>query len=113
MKAPSPLRRSSVMRIGMWLVLAPLLAVVGAFVVATYLPQTVRWLWRLPSYWADSLPCPSGHPNPVASRWECGDCHGQYMGWVGKCSVCGSTDVEWFPCEVCELAVVLPWRRFD
>lgn len=113
MKMKSLFGRFSIVRVAVWLVLAPLLAMVGAYVVAASLPRTARWLRRLPSYWADSLACPSGHPNAVAARWECSDCHGQYLGWVGKCSVCGSTDVDWFPCEICELAVKLPWRRFN
>jgi hypothetical protein len=113
MKGATSPGRFSVMRFVRWLVCAPLFAIVGAVVVVAYLPRFVRWLKRLRSFWADTLTCPNGHSNVVATRWECSTCHGQYHGWVGKCGVCGSEDVDWFPCEICDLAVVLPWRRFD
>ena len=105
--------RASITRVGISLIMVPLFVIVGAFVVLANIPRTVRWLKRLPSLWADTLTCPNGHPNAVAARWECTTCHGQYLGWVGRCAICGSKDVDWFPCETCELAVVLPWRRFE
>jgi hypothetical protein len=113
MTKPTGSRRTSITRVGISLIMAPLFAIVGAIVVVVYLPRVLRWLKHLPSFWADTLTCPNGHPNALAARWECTTCHGQYLGWVGKCSVCGSNEVDWFPCETCELAVVLPWRRFD
>jgi len=113
MTGPARAKHLSVTRLGLSLIVAPLLAIVGLLVVVAYLPRVARWVGRLPSFWADSLTCPNGHANALAARWECSSCHGQYLGWVGKCEVCGSRDVDWFPCETCELAVVLPWRRFD
>ncbi|MGB8294686.1 MAG: hypothetical protein WCG85_04600 [Polyangia bacterium] len=105
-------KRISVTRVGVMLIMTPVFAIVGVFVAVAFFPRAVRWLKNLPAFWAASLACPNGHANAVAARWECVTCHGQYLGWVGRCEICGS-EADWFPCETCELAVVLPWRKFE
>ena len=59
----------------------------------------------------DNLHCPNCHcPNPVAGRWECSSCKSIYMGWVGKCTICGA-DASWISCLKCGVSIVLPWTR--
>jgi hypothetical protein len=112
MKGVAAIKRMSGGRMVGMLAMTPIYIIVGSFVVVIGRPRAIRWLRRLPAFWAETIPCPNGHANAVAARWECAACHGQYLGWVGRCEICGS-HADWFPCETCELAVVLPWRTFE
>jgi len=98
-------------RLVLWIFAWPFLSLVGLAVVLGAVGRAVRRASRLRSVAREFLACPQGHGNSVLARWECSACGGQYLGWVGRCSACGDETAAWFECEVCRLAVVLPWRR--
>lgn len=56
-----------------------------------------------------TFPCPHGHPNPSRGRFRCASCRGVYLGWVGRCGVCGAS-AGYVECVRCGVTVRLPWR---
>lgn len=83
------------------------LALYGAY-------RTMRALIGLPGRIAqvrrlmgDSLDCPwCGEPNATVARWNCATCHGQYLGFVGRCALC-QAGAQYFPCARCGGSIVL------
>jgi len=71
--------------------------------------RTTRLLWRIPDYFATTLPCARGHAVPMFGVFDC-RCGAIHEGWAfGRCSVCGES-AGWAPCDTCGLPVRNPLR---
>lgn len=58
---------------------------------------------------SETFPCPHGHPNPSRGRFRCASCRGVYLGWIGRCEVCGAA-AGYADCVRCGVTIRLPWR---
>jgi hypothetical protein len=105
-----PISLRTALRVACWAVVWPLLAAIGAGVLAAAIVAGTFRLVRLRTVGRSALRCPAGHANGTLGRWQCGGCGGQFAGWVGKCGICGDETADWFACGTCALSVVLPWR---
>lgn len=71
----------------------------------------VRFLARMPSRRAETLPCPRGHQVPAYGVWECATCPATFEGYVFRnCPTCG-LGAAWTPCPDCQLPVRNPALR--
>jgi hypothetical protein len=91
-------------------VLAPLYAVYGVFVVVRALVRAMGWINHVSAGLEADVHCMHGHPNPTVGRWVCGSCRATYDGWVGRCPICGS-GASYIACRTCGVSVPLPWER--
>jgi predicted RNA-binding Zn-ribbon protein involved in translation (DUF1610 family) len=99
-------------RIIRWIVIAPLLAVYGAFAIvrgAVRLAGRAKVTARLLSL---TLVCPAcGEASATRSRWSCSSCSSVYTGAVVVCEYCGAR-ASHYPCEWCGASIPLePWRE--
>lgn len=91
------------------ILLSPLFVLYGAFVIVWLPVRVVRAVGRFLSAVRSSVRCPNcGTVNAVRGRWVCGRCHAEYLGWVGRCEVCGAS-AGWYPCSKCAVGIRLPW----
>lgn len=97
-------------RIVVAVLLLPVFALYGIYVALAEAAALVAGLGRSRAALADTLPCPHGHPNATVGRFTCASCHATYLGWVGRCAICGAA-AGWMPCEVCDVSIPLPWER--
>jgi hypothetical protein len=68
------------------------------------LPHTVVRLHRL---LGDTITCPWCHAvNATTGRWNCATCGGQYLGFVGHCTICRA-GASFFPCHRCGGSIVI------
>lgn len=69
------------------------------------LPGRIRSARRL---LGQSITCPwCDEENPLAGRWLCRSCHGQFLGdATAECPVCGAT-ASYIPCRHCHGSIVL------
>lgn len=98
---PSP--RTIPGQLAFFMLALPLFAVFGVWVLVRAARNFQLALRR-------ELACPNGHTNTVSGRWECAACKAVYMGWVGRCDICGA-GASWFPCKLCGVSIPLPWER--
>ncbi len=90
--------------------LSPLYALYGLYLVVRSMVRAWRKAKGLRQAVASEIRCPNGHPNPTVGRFECASCKAVYHGWVGRCAMCGA-GAAWIPCDVCGVAIALPWER--
>lgn len=92
--------------------LSPYYFVVGSVELVKTLLRVLgrgtRQLLLLPAGMRDTITCPHGHENDARGRFECADCKSIYLGWVGKCPVCGA-GASYIACDTCGCAIALPW----
>lgn len=96
------------LRLYVSLLLSPLYASYGAFVIARAAYAAARRLVRLRHVFRRSLTCPQGHVVPVAGRFACTTCRAESHGWIGSCGLCGA-GAELTRCPTCGVGVALPW----
>ena len=89
--------------------LSPVYFVVGCFEVVRTLRGGARHVLRLPAALKHTITCPHGHPNDATGRFECLECKAVYLGWVGRCPVCGA-GASYIACDTCGVAIPLPWE---
>jgi hypothetical protein len=103
-------RSSTGQHLKTWLIGLPLFVAIGLWTVLASLVQIPRRVRALRSAVANELRCPNQHSNAVSGRWECASCKAVYLGWVGKCALCGA-GASWFSCGSCGVSIPLPWER--
>lgn len=101
---PSPTKSLAIFTFGF-----PFFVVRGLFALVRGVARGRRTVGALRAGLAPTIHCPNGHSNPVTGRWECASCKGVYIGWVGRCSVCGA-GASWFSCENCGVSIRTPWE---
>src|SRR5437764_525711 len=104
---PTP-QKLSRWRIALTILLSPLAAVYGVLVLVRALLGGARRLRGARHALAATLVCPNGHANATTGRWECAVCKATYLGWVGRCTLCGA-GAGWTPCRSCGVGIRLPW----
>ncbi len=97
-----------VFRVFRFLLKLTLFACYGAWVLLLGLLRAGGHLRTLRAGLAGELRCPHGHCNPTRGRLLCGNCHAEYHGFIGVCSICGA-GAGWTPCIVCGVGVRFPW----
>lgn len=102
--------RPSAGRILLLFLASPLLAIHGLLVLGRWVVGLVHGVHGAQIALALNLNCPHGHSNATIGRWTCAHCHATYLGWVGRCEICGA-GAGWIACEVCGVGIVLPWVR--
>lgn len=89
------------------LVLAPVYALYGAWVLLRAGRRFARELAAVPWLLQSDIRCPTcSYANAVHDRWSCADCGAEFLGAVHTCGICGA-GASWFPCERCRAAVAL------
>ncbi len=104
----SSLRDLSHWRLLAAVALSPLAALYGLFLLARGVRRGARRLAGARHALATVLVCQNGHPNATTGRWECARCKATYLGWIGRCSVCGA-GAGWTPCGICGAGIPFPW----
>jgi hypothetical protein len=89
---------------------SPLYFLFGCFEILRAVFSAMRSATGIRTTLADAITCPHGHANPTTGRFQCLECKAVYLGWVGKCPVCGA-GASYISCETCGVAVILPWER--
>jgi hypothetical protein len=98
---------SLAMRALLALLVSPLFAVYGTFVVVRGGARLVRRIRRARLLMRPTIRCAScGEDNALAGRWRCGICKAEYHGFVGVCGLCG-TPARAFPCTKCRITIAL------
>ena len=101
-------------RLMRFLLLSPLYAAYGAWVLAGWLGRAVRsaaWTIRLAKA---QLCCPAcGFPNSLYGRWECRapGCGAVYLGAADRCGRCHA-GASFFPCANCGASIPLRPARW-
>lgn len=90
--------------------LSPVYALVGGYEVMRLVAGSARGVLKLPAAMKDTITCPHGHVNDARGRFECLDCKAVYLGWVGRCPVCGA-GASYVACDTCAVSIPLPWER--
>lgn len=88
---------------------SPFFAAYGALVLAGALFRLLLRVLRLRHVARDAITCPFGHAVPVAGRYACASCRASYVGWIGRCTVCGD-GADMTSCPECGVGVRLPWE---
>ena len=97
-----------------FLLLSPLFALYGAWLVAFWILRAVRsavWAFRLAR---SRLYCPAcGLPNSIYGRWQCHapGCGAVYLGAADHCGRCGA-GASFFPCASCGASITLRPARW-
>ena len=94
-----------------WLLLSPLYALYGLILLARWPFRLARSLGAARAAMKDELVCPHGHATSVVGRFHCGRCGADYLGWIGRCEVCGDESARWASCETCNVGMRLPWMK--
>lgn len=92
------------------ILLWPVFALWGALILLTLPLRILGWLLSALAAMRRTITCPQGHPNPTVGRFVCSRCKAEYLGWIGRCAVCGA-GAGWTPCVVCASGVRFPWVR--
>lgn len=92
------------------LILLPFFAIYGAFALLLGAKNVGRWFRGLAAGLGSTIYCRLGHANPTRGRFVCSSCHAEYLGFIGRCSICGA-GAGWTPCVRCRTAMRLPWER--
>lgn len=104
----SPKRPLTAGRVLAFLLMSPLLALYGLVVLARALGGARRRMRGARAALGSSVYCPHGHANEAVARWACAACGSTYLGWVGRCEVCGAPAGR-IDCATCGVGVRLPW----
>lgn len=91
-------------------VLSPLAALYGIVVLVRGLVRAGHRLRGARRALDATILCPNGHTNQTTGRWECAHCRATYIGWVGRCTICGA-GAGWTPCVTCGVGISFPWAR--
>jgi hypothetical protein len=101
-----PDSRSSLAR---FLLLSPLFALYGAWVLAAWASRAVRsTIWAI-LLARSRLYCPAcSFPNSIYGRWQCHapGCGAIYLGAADRCGRCGA-GASFFPCASCGASITL------
>lgn len=92
-----------------FLLLTPLYAAYGAWVLLVGLYRMVRWATWTVRLTRPELACPAcGSPNSVYGRWECRapGCGAIYLGAADRCQRCGA-GASMFFCRDCGASISL------
>lgn len=92
------------------LLLSPFYAAWGLVVLVGGLVWFARRIEGAQAALGSTIRCAHGHENPTTGRFECGGCRATYVGWVGRCPICGA-GAAWMTCSVCSVSIRLPWER--
>lgn len=95
-------------RVLLFLLGSPFFAVYGLVVLVRAARRARRRYRGARAALAASVVCPNGHPNETVGRWSCAACGSTYLGWVGRCEVCGAPAGR-IDCSACGVGIRLPW----
>ena len=103
-------RKLTPWRVALFVLLSPFAAAYGVVVLLRGALGVLRRVTGAKRALSSVLVCPNGHANETTGRWECARCKATYLGWVGRCTLCGA-GAGWMSCKVCGVGIPFPWSR--